>query len=108
MVGIGDTRAKLLSSLRLNGTGLGCYPELSDLKEWKYSRFKMVGDLISYSTFSFLQIILQIYWFVSNPEAPCVCLFSLLKEYFFVCFVIWGYELIFVDLYLREPCRFYV
>ena len=59
MVRIGDTRAKLLSSLRLNGTGLGCYPELSDLKEWKYPRIRWNGDLISYSTFSFLQIILK-------------------------------------------------
>ncbi|CAD7677450.1 unnamed protein product [Nyctereutes procyonoides] len=40
-VGIEDTRARILSSLWLNGAGLGYHSELCDLEGWKYH----VGDL---------------------------------------------------------------
>ena len=72
--------------------------------------FLLVLDYFTFLMNKFIlqsQIILQIYWFMSNPEVPCVCLFSLLKEYFFVWFVIWGYELIFTSLYQKGSCRAY-
>ncbi|XP_027478637.1 uncharacterized protein LOC113937904 isoform X2 [Zalophus californianus] len=45
-VGIEDTRAWILSSLELNGTGLECHSELCDREEWKYH----VGDLRAHHT----------------------------------------------------------
>lgn len=101
-VGIEDTRAWIPSSLGLNGTGLGCHSELSDLEEWKYyvGYLRWNDCLIVYSNFSLLQItlknnLIQLVLFYKYTHS--VCFEALLS---FSCIPEW-------EILLRDHCPYF-